>query len=108
MIVLAGISLITVYITCPSNEVAQTIANTLLEDRLIACANIMPVTSIYRWKGNIETSQEYVVLGKTVQEKYEAICAKVAKIHPYEVPCIEMFEATANASFAEWVAKEVA
>lgn len=77
-----------VYITCGSQKEAQTIVKALLENRLIACANIFPVSSMYIWKGNLEQAEEYSALLKTEKNKIPVIIEEVKRLHSYEVPDI--------------------
>jgi periplasmic divalent cation tolerance protein len=76
---------------CPDSEVAHQLANMLVERRLAACINILPgVTSIYRWKDVIETSQECHLLIKTTRTNYQPLEAAIRENHPYELPEIVM------------------
>jgi len=102
-------SLILVYITAPSKEVAKDIAKKLLKKRLIACANIHSgVTSLYWWKGKIAKAKEAVLFAKTTKAKVKSLEKAVKKMHPYDVPCIITIPIKANKEFSDWVKKEVA
>ena len=73
--------------TFPDADTANRIAQALVEEKLAACANVIPaVHSIYRWKGKIETAGEIMVLFKTTQERQAAFEKKLRSLHPYEVP----------------------
>ena len=73
--------------TCPDESVAQRIGRTLVEAGLAACAQISaPITSVYRWKGAIETAQEYYLVLKAKQTDFQAIADVIQREHPYEVP----------------------
>jgi periplasmic divalent cation tolerance protein len=73
--------------TFPDAEAASRIAQTLVEEKLAACANIIPgVHSIYRWKEKIETAGEVIVFFKTIQDRRAALEEKMRSLHPYEVP----------------------
>lgn len=73
--------------TCPDKTVAIEIAEKLLGAKLAACVNIMPAgMSIYRWKGNIETAEEVILLIKTHEDKYPQVETMIQKLHPYELP----------------------
>ena len=100
--------LILVYITHPSEEVALHIAQTLLEKRLIACANFHPIKSLYRWQGQVMNEQEVVAVCKTTEDKYRAVCEEVERMHPYTVPCIIKIPVTANDSYTAWICNELA
>lgn len=98
----------TAYVTAPP-EAAGDIAETLVEDRLAACVNRFPCTSVYRWDGEVHRDEEVVLLAKTTDDAYEELKARVEEIHPYDVPCVERFdEDELLASFAEWRDEEVA
>ena len=73
--------------TFENAEQADGVARTLVGERLIACGNIIPgLTSIYRWRGEIETSAEVLLLMKTRAELLPALRARIDELHPYEVP----------------------
>jgi len=96
------------YITTASERDSMRIAEALIAKRYIACANIVPkISSIFRWKGKIEKQKESLLVIKT-QKKWESdIIAEVKRIHGYEVPCIEFWQAEkANADFEKWVESE--
>jgi len=78
---------IVVFSACESKEQADRIARQLIENRLAACVSILPgVTSVYRWKDNIEASDEWLLLIKTRRGLFSALRAEVRKLHSYEVP----------------------
>ncbi len=73
--------------TTSSQESAEQIAQTLVEKRLAACVQIIaPVKSVYRWKGNIETAQEWLCLIKTTRDLLKQVSMAIRAIHPYETP----------------------
>ena len=94
-----------IYITCPDRDVAQTIARTLVEEKLIACANILNgVTSIYKWQGKVEESSECLLLAKTVRHRWAEIKKRVLEIHPYENPCLIAYKAAeVGSAFGAWI-----
>jgi len=96
-----------VYITNPTEEKAKEVARQLLEQRLIACGNIIKSRSLYRWKGKIEDQGEYILLGKTVRRNWERIQDVVKKIHPYETPCVLEIPFRANEPYGAWLTGEV-
>lgn len=93
------------YIPCASADQAQKLATTLLEQRLIACANLLPqMQSIYRWQGKIVSEPEILLLAKAPAHHFAAIEASVKAQHSYECPCIVAFDITAaHAPFIEWL-----
>jgi periplasmic divalent cation tolerance protein len=98
----------TAYITTPP-EAASELAEALVEERLAACVNQFPCSSVYRWDGEVHRDDEVVLLAKTTDEAYDRLEAQVEELHPYDVPCVERFEESdALASFVEWRDEEVA
>jgi periplasmic divalent cation tolerance protein len=99
-----------VYTTWPDAETAAAAAGAAVEARLAACANVMaPMTSIYRWEGKVERTEETPVLFKTTAAHAEALKALVLARHPYELPCVVAFSPEAGAShpaFLAWIAAE--
>ena len=73
--------------TFPDQETAREISNELVTKKLAACANILPgVESIYRWKEQIESGNETLVLFKLSEDRQSAFQEKLRSLHPYEVP----------------------
>ncbi|APW98753.1 divalent-cation tolerance protein CutA [Halobiforma lacisalsi AJ5] len=92
----------TAYITAPPEE-ADAIAGRLVEEQLAACVNRFPITSTYRWDGEVQRDEEVALLAKTTVDAYDDLVDRVEELHPYDVPCIERFdEAHVLESFAEW------
>jgi periplasmic divalent cation tolerance protein len=76
-------------IYCTSKDIseARMMAKTLLEEKLVACVNIMPsIESMYRWKGIIESEKETALFIKTVDELVEKTIKRINQIHSYDVP----------------------
>lgn len=86
-------------------EAARSLASTLIEERLAACVNVLPgVTSIYRWKGHVTTGEEALLVMKTAADRVAELSARVAELHPYDVPEIAVLEVCGvNAQYAHWV-----
>lgn len=97
--------LIEIRITAPDGEVADRIARRLVGDRLAACVQQLPgLTSTYVWEGEVEEATEVLLLVKTTAESFEAVCAAVTAIHPYDVPEILAVPVTAAlGSYESWV-----
>ena len=100
--------MILIYITCKDNAEAKKISKHLLDEKLIACVNIHPIESMYRWKGKIfEEQPESLMLIKTKKGKEEKIVGEIKKMHSHSVPCIEFIEVKkANKEYDEWVKSE--
>lgn len=87
-------------------EEAEKISTHLLQEKMIACVNFFPIKSSYRWKGNIESSDEIVSLLKTKSENWEKVRDEIKKIHQYETPCIIKMSVEANDEYESWIKKE--
>lgn len=103
-------AIVTVYATFPSDGEALRIARILVEERLAACANILGgCHSIYRWQGAIEEAEEVAALFKTRADRAEALIARLAELHSYDVPAAVVWPiGEALDSYAAWVASESA
>jgi periplasmic divalent cation tolerance protein len=76
-----------VLVTLGSEEAADALATTLVEERLAACGNIVPgVRSIYRWQGAVQRDTEVLLLLKTVSARVPALSARIRELHSYDVP----------------------
>ena len=100
-------SIISVYITYPDQQTAQSLVDQLLNEKLIACGNIFPIKSMYNWQDTIESENEYVSLVKTSANLWDKLVLHVEAKHPYEVPCIVKYEVEANKKYEDWVTKMV-
>ncbi len=77
------------YITCKNNKEANQIATKLINNNLIACANIVSnAQSIFKWKSKLIKNKETILLAKTKKSKTKDIVNMVSKIHSYENPCV--------------------
>lgn len=78
-----------VYSTIDDINDARRIAQTLVEEQLVACVNILPnILSIYRWKGKVETENEVVLIAKTVDDNVKKTVERLKELHTYDVPDI--------------------
>lgn len=93
------------YVPCGKREEAESIGRQLLEEKLIACANIIPaVDSFYVWEGMLESTQESILLLKTSPEYRSRLMQRVEELHSYDVPCILEWKIEAvNPAYAKWV-----
>ncbi len=96
--------------TWPDAESAHTAARTLVEEQLIACANLLPgIESIYRWQGKVERSNEVFMLIKTTENRYAAVAKRVVELHTYEVPELIALPIRAGLpDYLRWVAESCA
>jgi periplasmic divalent cation tolerance protein len=73
--------------TVPDEATARRIASALVAENLAACVNIVPgITSVYRWKGAIETAAELLLIIKTTLGVYTRLQDRIHALHPYELP----------------------
>ena len=73
--------------TAPDTEQAGRIARALVEERLIACANLVPgLTSVYRWQGEVQQEAEVLLVMKTRRALVPRLKERLPQLHPYEVP----------------------
>jgi periplasmic divalent cation tolerance protein len=101
---------IVVLSTCAGAEEAETIARSLLEQRLAACVSIVPgVRSIYRWRGQLESASEHLLIIKTSHERAEPLRAALERLHSYEVPEFLVLNVAAGSpAYLEWLDRELA
>jgi periplasmic divalent cation tolerance protein len=95
--------------TVGSESEARKIARTLVERHLAACANIIPrVRSVYRWKGEIEESEEYLVMIKTAKGREEEVRNAIRELHSYELPeCISIPIESGSAEYLKWISDSI-
>ncbi|MDB4987303.1 MAG: CutA1 divalent ion tolerance protein [Myxococcaceae bacterium] len=94
--------------TVPSERVAETIARALVEERLVACVNIIPgIRSIYRWQDKVEDERELMLVMKTQAERYVDIERRVRALHPHEVCEVVALDAVSvSAPYLAWLFAE--
>ncbi|WP_323677224.1 divalent-cation tolerance protein CutA [Halorubellus sp. PRR65] len=104
----------TAFVTAPPDAAAD-LATALVEERLAACVNQLKCRSTYRWTDAdegaadgadaIQRDDEVVLLAKTTDDRYDDLEARVAELHPYDVPCIERFDESGLLdAYGDWVA----
>jgi periplasmic divalent cation tolerance protein len=96
---------VVVFMTAPDADVAGRIASALVEERLVACVNILPgLRSIYRWEGELCDEAEVLCLMKTRLDLFPALRDRIAILHPYQVPeIIALPLAAGSAPYLDWV-----
>lgn len=83
---------VAIYSATSNVESAKKIARALVEEKLVACVNIIPrIESIYRWQNKIEEDSECIIIAKTTDENVDEAIEKIRQIHPYKVPDIVVF-----------------
>jgi periplasmic divalent cation tolerance protein len=98
----------TVFTVFANDEEARRIARILVEEELAACANILGAChSIYRWRGQVEESDEVAALLKTRADLAARLIARLAELHSYELPAAVVWPvAQALPAYASWVTDE--
>ena len=98
-------TVVSAYVVFGSAEEANRIGRTLIEERLAACINILaPCKSIYRWEGRVEEAEETPAILKTDARLAEALIARIAEMHSYEVPAITIWPVEKLlSSYGDWV-----
>jgi periplasmic divalent cation tolerance protein len=89
--------------TVPDEAVAKQIASALVTEQLAACINIVPgITSIYRWKGAIESDMELLLIMKTTAAVYPQLQDRISAMHPYDLP--EIIAVSLDSGLPEYLA----
>ena len=98
-------SILLVYCTVSNQDEAKRIAHRLVKKKLAACCNILStVDSIYRWKGDIEETEESLMLLKTTVKKYDQLEKEIKMIHSYAVPEIIATKLEMGSSaYIDWI-----
>ncbi|HVR81562.1 MAG TPA: divalent-cation tolerance protein CutA [Luteimonas sp.] len=96
------------FCTCPDSDSAQRIADALVAERLAACVNVIPgLRSVYRWQGTVERADETLLLIKTARERLDTLCARIAELHPQELPEVVAVEVAGGlTAYLDWVAEQ--
>lgn len=96
---------IAILVTFDRQEGALTCARALLEERLVACAQIdAPIRSLYLWQGALCDEVEVRLIFKTRRDLFEQACARIAQLHPYECPQIVALDiAAGHAPYLDWI-----
>lgn len=98
-----------IYITTSESSESKKIARTLLEEKLVACTNIIPqINSLYLWKGEIEEDEESILIVKTKDDKVDQVIKRVEELHSYETPCILQLEVkNGSECYLQWMEDEL-
>lgn len=91
------------YVTHATENDAVTLCNSLLNEKLIACANYFPINSIFNWKNKNVNEKEIVSLIKFNKNKIQEVEKRIKELHSYEVPCIMEITASSNKEFENWI-----
>jgi len=94
-----------VFTSFAREEDAARVVRVLIEERLVACGNLLPGTrSLYRWKGAIADEREVVVLMKSRKQDWSALVSRLHELHPYETPeCVAVRVAAGAPKYLAWL-----
>ena len=98
-------TIVSVYAVFADAVEAERIGRQMVEERLAACVNILaPCRSIYRWQGALECAEEVPAIFKTSRVQADALVARIAELHSYDVPCVAVWPIDKlPVDYAEWV-----
>ena len=99
---------LSIYVVAADSAEAERIAETLIEERLAACVNILgEIRSVYRWEGKIERAGEVALIAKTTVDCFEQLAKRVRDMHSYKTPAIVAWPiVTGDADYLKWIASE--
>jgi len=96
--------MILVYTVVGSADEAEKLAELLVEERLVACVNYFPVSSIYRWKGKVRHDAEFVLICKTISKNFGAVEKRILEEHSYECPAVFSIPVSeCSGSYLRWL-----
>jgi periplasmic divalent cation tolerance protein len=97
-----------VLMTAPDRPVAEKLAQSLVRERLAACANVVPgLTSFFWWDDDVQRADETLVIMKTPADRVDALMTRAAELHPYDVPELISLPVEAGLeAYVAWVGRE--
>jgi len=105
--VMSGQKDIMVILSTAPPEISDSLARMLVENHTVACVNVVPVRSYYRWKGEFCDEREHLLVAKTTREKVKEVIVAMKDHHPYEVPEIVALPVSEGyLPYLEWVTEE--
>lgn len=97
-----------VLVTAGSRDLAEAIAQALVESKLAACVNFMPIHSIYTWEGKVHSDEEWQLIIKTRLTNFPLLESKIRELHSYEVPEIIALPLVAGSQpYLQWISQQV-
>jgi periplasmic divalent cation tolerance protein len=92
------------HVTFADAAEAERIGRAMVEARLAACVNLLgPCNSIYRWQDKVETATEHRALFKTTPQLARELADRIAALHSYDLPAVEIWPVAAGDAVAAWV-----
>lgn len=98
-----------VLVTVGSQEEAENIASALVELKLAACVNILPIhCSVYMWQGKVNKDKEWQLIVKTKLSQFSALEEKIRELHSYELPeIIALPIVNGSQGYLQWISEQV-
>jgi periplasmic divalent cation tolerance protein len=101
------LNFIMIYTTLPDKAITKKIAKTLVDEKLVACANFFSVESVYKWKNKLLKDKEYALIMKTRKALYKKVERRLKELHPYDVPAIVSYEIKEGSKdYLSWIKEE--
>jgi periplasmic divalent cation tolerance protein len=94
-----------VFTTFANETDAERVVRTLVEERLVACGNLVPgVRSLYRWEGKVADEREVMVVMKSRKQDWPALMSRLSELHPYKTPeCVAVRIASGAPAYMTWL-----
>jgi periplasmic divalent cation tolerance protein len=91
--------------TAGTEAEASRLARALVDRKLAACVNVVPgVRSIYRWRGDVQDDQEWLLIVKSRRDRFEAVREAIRALHSYEQPEVVMIDvADGDGGYLRWI-----
>ncbi|MGD9049365.1 MAG: divalent-cation tolerance protein CutA [Anaerolineae bacterium] len=98
-----------VLMTAGSQEEAERIAHALVAEMLVACVNVIPgVTSVYRWEGQVQSDQEWLLVAKSRRDVLDDLVRRVQALHSYDVPEVIALPLVGGSdAYLRWIDRQV-
>jgi periplasmic divalent cation tolerance protein len=99
---------IVVFTTVATLDEARRMARSLVEKKLVACAQISEIESFYHWDGAVQNDKEYRLLLKTTKGRYAAVERAITQMHSYDLPAVHALTvAQMSRPYADWIESEI-
>lgn len=95
--------MIVVSFTAKNEKEGLKIGKILVREKIAACSNVVPIKSIYRWKGVVQRGREVIVFVKTRNNLFKTVVKRIRELHSYELPVIEKYDVKTYPEVEKWV-----
>ena len=99
--------MIVVYFTAKNEKEGLKIGEVLVREKIAACTNVVPIKSMYRWKGEVQRGKEVGVFVKTKNNLYKKVVKRIRELHSYKLPVIEKYDVKTYPELERWVKNSV-